>query len=216
MWQLFLDLFFPRRSLSGAEGEWVTDEERRRLTAHPVIEDTDTLRRRGIRHVDRLFAASTYADCPLLRKAIHSFKYGRIPTLDRELGRLVACAAPVADSAAVLCPVPLHWIRRFQRGFNQAERLAQVIAAERGMSVVPLLTRIRWTGSQMQRTRADRLTAMDGAFRCTSGRPPSHVILIDDLSTTGATLDACALALKEAGAACVEGWAIAHDHRRGG
>jgi len=215
MWQLFLDLFFPRRSLAGAEGEWITEQERRLLVAHPVIEETADLRRRGIHSLDRLIAASTYADSPLLKKAIRTFKYGRIAALDRELAQFLLKAVPVFSTSEqpVLCPVPLHWVRRFQRGFNQSELLARIVARERGLTVLPLLKRRRWTGSQMKRRRVDRLTAMDGAFCCTAEHPPSFVVLIDDLSTTGATLDECAKALKDAGVERVEGWVIAHDQR---
>ncbi|OIO54139.1 hypothetical protein AUJ46_03915 [Candidatus Peregrinibacteria bacterium CG1_02_54_53] len=214
MWQLFLDLFFPRRSLSGQEGEWITEDEQSKLVAHPVIEETADLRRRGIYSLDRLVAASTYANAPLLKKAIHTFKYVRIPSLDRELGNLLVRAIPTTEKTVVLCPVPLHWVRRFQRGFNQSDRLARSIALERGLPVLPLLKRFRWTGSQMKRTRTERLTGVANAFRCTTNCPLPHVVLIDDLSTTGATLDACARALKLAGVQRVEGWVIAHDHRR--
>jgi ComF family protein len=253
MWQLFLDLLFPRRSLSGAEGEWITEQERRKLVPHPVIEEIAELRRRGIRSLDRLVAASTYVDSPLLKKAIHTFKYGHVRWLDKELGRLIVQALTEIDHSfqitknnhgetlggsdgtrrwsrtfegrvgsregnrrlpsreIVLCPVPLHWIRLFQRGFNQSELLAHVVARERGLTVLPLLKRTRWTGSQMKRHRADRLTALDRAFHCTVDHAPRHVVLIDDLSTTGTTLAECAKALKQAGAEYVEGWVIAHD-----
>lgn len=211
MWQHFLDLFFPRRSLTGTEGEWITEEERRKLFPHPVVEETADLRRRGIRFLDRLVAASTYANSPLLKKAIHTFKYGRIPALDQELGHLIARAAAVTEGTPVLCPVPLHWLRRFQRGFNQSELLARVVSREWGLAVLPLLKRRRWTGSQMKRNRADRLTAMDGAFRCTRDHPPPYVVLIDDLSTTGTTLDRCAQTLKASGVQRVDAWVVAHD-----
>jgi len=215
MWQLFLDLFFPRRSLAGAEGEWITEQERRLLVAHPVIEETADLRRRGIHSLDRLVAAGTYADSPLLKKAIRTFKYGRIAALDRELAQFLLKAVPVfQDEHPVLCPVPLHWVRRFQRGFNQSERLTRLLAEARGLTMLSLLRRIRWTGSQAKRSRSDRLTAMGGAFKSTAEHPPSFVVLIDDLSTTGATLDECAKALKEAGVTRVEGWVIAHDRKR--
>jgi len=215
MWQLFLDLLFPRRSLKGEEGAWITEEERRALQPHPVVEELSDLRKRDIRFLDRLVAASTYADSPLLKKAIHMFKYGRIPALDRELGHLIASASTETEGTPVLCPVPLHWVRRFQRGFNQSQLLARIVASERGLPLQSLLKRRRWTGSQMKRTRAERLTGVTGAFCCTLDHSPPHVILIDDLSTTGTTLDACARALKEAGAQRVEAWVIAHDHRRG-
>ncbi|MDD4287362.1 MAG: hypothetical protein PHO20_04645 [Candidatus Peribacteraceae bacterium] len=256
MWQLFLDLLFPRRSLMGAEGEWITEQERSKLVPHPVIEETADLRRRGIHSLDRLVAASTYADSPLLKKAIHTFKYGHVRWLDKELARLIVQALAESDHSfqitknnhgetlggsdgtrrwsrtfegrvgsregnrrlpsreIVLCPVPLHWIRRFQRGFNQSELLARVVARERGLTVLPLLKRRRWTGSQMKRSRADRLTGVTGAFHCMADRPPQHVILIDDLSTTGATLEECAKTLKEAGVTRVDAWVIAHDQKR--
>lgn len=212
MWQTFLDLLFPRRSLTGVAGEWITEEERRHLASHPVTEDAAVLRKRGIRYLDRLTAASTYAECPLLKKAIRTFKYGRVRELDCELGRLIARVMPdQGEHPPVLCPVPLHWMRKFQRGFNQAERLARVVAREKGMSVALLLKRIRPTGAQAKRARAERLTAVAGAFRWSGGSPPQRVILIDDLSTTGATLNACAQALKDAGVSHVEAWVVAHD-----
>lgn len=231
MWQLLLDLLFPRRSLTGVAGEWITEEERRRLASHPMIEEAASLRRRGCTSLDRLVAASTYAECPLLKKAIHTFKYGRVRELDSALGRLIAKAVPSPlDSPSdrgragargegeregiALCPVPLHWMRRFQRGFNQSERLAEIVARERGLAVLPLLRRVRWTGSQAKRRRAERLTAVRDAFLCTAPNPPARVILIDDLSTTGATLESCARALKDAGVGRVEGWVIAHDQKR--
>ncbi len=112
--------------------------------------------------------------------------------------------------SAVLCPVPLHWSRKFQRGFNQAELLAKKVATSRGVTMKNLLKRVRPTGLQAWRKRAERFEAMQDTFRPAQSSVPEHVILIDDLSTTGATLDACAKALKEAGAKRVEGWVVAH------
>lgn len=212
MWNTFLDLFFPRRSLSGQEGEWITGEERRRLVSFPVVEETEQLRRRGMHFLDHLVAASTYRASPLLKKAIHSFKYGRVTGLDLELAALVLRCVPAGElSKPVLCPVPLHWTRQFARGFNQAERIARIVAAQQGTTMRHLLKRVRATGSQAKRHRAERLTALEGAFRCVVSDPPARVILVDDLSTTGATLDACAKALKEAGVKHVGAWVIAHD-----
>jgi ComF family protein len=213
MWNTFLDLFFPRRSLSGQEGEWITAAERRRLATFPVVEETEHLRKRGLRFLDHLLAASTYRASPLLKKAIHTFKYGRATGLDLELAALVLrCVPPGSEwSKPVLCPVPLHWTRQFARGFNQAERIARIVAEQQGYTMLHLLKRVRATGSQARRNRAERLTAVADAFRCVVSDPPARVILVDDLSTTGATLDACAKALKEAGVKHVGAWVIAHD-----
>jgi len=212
MWQTFLDFLFPRRSLRGTEGEWISTDEQSHLVSNPIIEETADLRRRGLTSLDRLVAASTYAHCPLLKKAIHTFKYCGVRALEGTLGHLIAQAASTVQSSdIVLCPVPLHWTRAFARGFNQAERLARIVACEKGMKVERLLKRIRATGSQAKRHRTERLTAVVGAFRWIGKVPPACVILIDDLSTTGATLDQCACALKNAGVERVEGWVIAHD-----
>jgi ComF family protein len=173
-----------------------------------VIEEEDVLRKRGLKHIDRIVAGSAYHECPLLQLAIHSYKYRRLPGLDEDLARLITKETP--DTSAVLCPVPLHWSRKFQRGFNQAELLAKKVATSKGVTMKNLLKRVRPTGHQAWRNRAERFEAMQDTFRSAHGTVPEHVILIDDLSTTGATLDACAKALKEAGAKKVEGWVVAH------
>jgi len=110
----------------------------------------------------------------------------------------------------VLCPVPLHWSRRFQRGFNQSQLLADAVGKEKGIEVRSLLARKKPTGFQSHRTRAQRLVSVRGAFACTTKIVPPFVVLIDDLATTGATLDSCASALKQSGARYVEAWVIAH------
>ena len=210
MWSSLLDIVFPRRSLTGREGEWITEEECRRLVSFPVREEEGLLRKRGIRSLDRLFAASTYASTPLLRKAIYTLKYGRIREIARDLAELIARFAPPTEvTRPVLCPVPLHWVRRFQRGFNQAELIAGEVGLQRRLSILPLLKRVRPTGTQTLRKREERLTALKAAFRFVGDVIPKNVILIDDLCTTGATLDECANTLKRAGVERVEGWVVA-------
>ncbi len=213
MWESLLDLVFPRTSLTGRRGEFITQEERRLLASHPVVEEAAALRARGLQSLDRVVAGSTYRGCPLLRKAIHTFKYRRIPWLQEDLARLIvqAAASPVPEPSPVLCPVPLHWTRQFERGFNQSILLAERVGKELGLSVAPLLRRVRPTGHQAWRGRGERFDAVRNAFRCTASHAPRHIVLIDDLSTTGATLEMCAKVLKSAGAEFVEGWVVAHD-----
>ena len=211
MFHIILDFFFPRASLSGMEGEWITEKECRELAVFPIIQTKEDLRRRNILHIDRLVAAAEYEDSALLKKAIHTLKYGRVPALAEQLGGMIARAAPGINllEQAVLCPVPLHWTRRFSRGFNQAELLAKAVSRHRGFPVHNLLRRARPTGHQAWRKREERWEALWGAFRVRGKDMPSFVILIDDLSTTGATLEECAGELKRAGVKRVEGWVIA-------
>lgn len=213
----FLDFLFPRYSLTGREGEWVTAEEGALLRSRPVVLEAPHLRMHGLRALDSIVAAADYRSAPLLRRAVHTFKYRRVPGLGKALGGMLTEASAMtwkedgAVEAPVLCPVPLHWSRRFTRGFNQAELLAEHVRRARGWPVVSLLRRVHATGHQARRNRPDRFAAMGGAFavRVRTAPPPPFVILVDDLSTTGATLDACAAALKAAGAERVEGLVIA-------
>lgn len=227
MLPILLDLLFPRRSITGEEGAWITESELLSLRCAPVILEAPLLQSHGLLYIDRLVASADYKQSPLLHRAIHMFKYKKARGAGEALGRILAEASVLCRTGKaekekpVLCPVPLHWIRKFSRGFNQSEILARAVAEARKWEVQHLLNRVKWTGSQVGRRRKTRLTAVRDAFRIRRGRGrvdtdkpgwngmPSHVILIDDLSTTGATLDACAKELKAAGAESVEGLVIA-------
>lgn len=209
MLSLFLDALFPKTSLTGGKGEWILEHERAQLRSFPVAESAEQLRAHGIRFLDRLVSGSNYRECPLLKNAIWTFKFKRIPALGSELASLLLSSHSLHSSHSfILVPVPLHWTRQFWRGFNQSEVLAHIVAEQTGIPMRSCLHRIRPTGFQSHRARRERLTALTGAFRAT-GSIPERVILIDDIATTGATLDACAKMLKEAGAQWVEGWVVA-------
>lgn len=98
-----------------------------------------------------------------------------------------------------LVPVPLHPARLRRRGFNQAERLAAALARRTGLEVDDCLVRGGARGTQMGRPRAERATAVVGAVGARR-RSPRWAVLVDDVTTTGATLAACAQALRQAGA----------------
>lgn len=183
--------------------------ERSQLRSFPIVLERSQLQKEGIAYLDRLVAGSGYAKNPLLKKAVWTMKFRRIPVLCEELSTLLLRAtAHINASHAVIVPVPLHWSRRFHRGFNQAELLANIVSEARCIPVTHLLKRVRPTGYQSHRRRIDRRSALHDAFRAYGSIPP-HIILIDDIATTGATLDACAAVLKQAGAQRVEGWVVA-------
>jgi|CXWL01.1.fsa_nt_gi ComF family protein len=211
MWQSVLDLVFPRFSLSAEEGEFVTKRELREMMTYPVRLESEELRKSGVQCLESLVAAVSYGSSPLLRRAVHLFKYQRVQSLSMPLSGLLASAAIYLpdDPDSVLCPVPLHWSREYVRGFNQSKLLAEGVAVECGWICMDLLRRKRPTGHQAHRSHDMRHAAMDQIFEVASLVLPSHVVLIDDIATTCSTLDACAKELKEHGVVRVDALVLA-------
>ncbi len=147
-----------------------------------------------------------------VRRAVHSMKYRRRRRVADALGDALAAsiAAPPADA---LIPVPLHAERMAERGFNQAEELARRLGGHWGLPVCAAgLARARDTGHQARLSRRERRDNVAGAFVWSGqGRPPARALLVDDVLTTGATLAACAEALRAAGAAEVGAVALARS-----
>ncbi|MBP7114401.1 MAG: hypothetical protein KBA40_03035, partial [Candidatus Peribacteraceae bacterium] len=160
MLDVLLDLLFPRRSLSGVEGSFVTKAERENLCLTPLLLTTEKLRSRGLRYLDAVASAGRYDDSEDLKKMILTYKYKCVPAfaddlanrMDEALNALLPAFGE--GSEPVLCPVPLHWVRRNERGFNQAEQLAVRIAKARDWKAEELLFRVRRTGHQAHRKRS--------------------------------------------------------------
>ena len=157
-----------------------------------------------------MLAMAAFAYAGPMRHALAALKYSGAsrlaPTLARAatpaLERLRAIAGP-----AVLVPVPVHRERRRERGYNQAELIARALGP-----TSPILERVRPTTKQHRLDRAARLANLRGAFRvaaCASVQ--STVIVVDDIITTTATMEACASALREAGVEAVYGFAVARE-----
>jgi len=140
-----------------------------------------------------------------LRAILHAFKYDACRSLSAGLGaRLRVAAADLLADADLVVPVPLHRSRRRRRGFNQARELA----ARLGVPMVDALRRTRATPSQTDLPADERHENMRNAFalRRWYARPKlqgRRIVLVDDVSTTGATLEACAEVVRAAGAADV-------------
>jgi ComF family protein len=144
------------------------------------------------------------------RSLVHGLKYSDRLDLAPMMGRWIGQAGrELLAEADALVPVPLHWRRLWARRFNQSAMLAATISAESGVPVAATaLERVKATAQQVGLTRAERAANIQGAFRVpdegkaeVAGR---RLILVDDVLTSGATVDGCARALLRAGAANVD------------
>ena len=162
----------------------------------------------------RARAAVRYDD--VARKLVHAFKYGDRLDLSPLLGRwMTRAGCELFDGADALVPVPLHWRRLAKRRYNQAAVLAHAIAKKHKLRVdTASLQRPRASISQgeMPSARA-RLKNVARAFTVSDAQKERirgrRILLVDDVLTTGATLNACAKALKRAGAASVSAVTLA-------
>ncbi len=147
-----------------------------------------------------------------LRKAIHRLKYQRDMALGEALaGHLVELVKTNGLEANAVAAVPLAKRRERERGYNQAALLARPLALSLGLDYLPAaLKRTRETASQVGLSIEERHLNVAGAFTAEAKSvKEKRIFLVDDVLTTGATLNAAAAALKEAGAACVIGLSIA-------
>lgn len=139
-------------------------------------------------------------------KLKHADRTDLAPLFARWLSR---AASELLDEADLVAPVPMHRTRLFQRRYNQAAEIARPLAMLSAAAYAPdLLRRKRDTGGQGGRSRRGRREAVRGAFHVRTEDAPRvagrRVLLVDDVLTTGATAEACAKALKAAGAAAVD------------
>ena len=223
-WSQVLDLFYPQRCV-GCQGfgTWLCEECMRLIprVEAPLctrcggeVEDPTsrlcTRCRAAPLRIERIRSAVYFEGT--LHKAVHKFKYKGVTALAEPLGRLMAeywSSHPMPVD--VLVPVPLHKNRLRRRGFNQAALLAHQLSREAHLEVdEQTLVRQRATASQIDLNPEQRKKNVHDAFQCTtSALANSRVLLIDDVCTTGATLEACAVALQDRGTQSVQALTLA-------
>ena len=224
LWGAALDLFYPPRCVACQRSDaWLCQPC---IDGSPRVEPPLCIRcggrrarplqrlcprcRRGASLIERT-RSPFYFEGPI-RTAIHKLKYDGVTALTGPLGGLLAdCWLTQSMSGDMIVPVALHRDRRRQRGFNQAALLARELSE---LVDVPVdeetLVRHRDTASQVGLDFGQRRDNVRDAFRCTrTGLRDERVVLVDDVLTSGATLEACAAALREAGVSRVQALTVA-------
>ena len=170
--------------------------------------------RRGMNGFDLAYSFGAYE--AELRNLIHLLKYQKIETLAKPLGDMLVRSLPLDRKFDLVAPMPLHWLRQLQRGFNQADFLAAPVAKRLNVPLVGALRRVKSTPRQAGLTNAKRRANVAGAFRANSRADlrGKRVLLVDDVLTTGATAGAAAAVLKKAGASHVTVLTLARVDRR--
>jgi len=153
---------------------------------------------------DRAYSALLYED--VLKELIHAFKYKRRISLSKLFARLLTefidNNPDIIEHIDLVTFVPLHNSRLREREFNQSKLLASKISDGFKIPLADTLDKIRSTRNQNELSRTERLVNLKGAFRIRRGGDTvrgRHILLVDDVLTTGATLNECARVLKAAG-----------------
>jgi len=151
-------------------------------------------------------AVAAYRGRGIVRQIVHEFKYGRHIHLRHLVARWLHAALDderlCGHRFDVVVPVPLHPARQRERGFNQASLLVELLSAQTAIPPKPLLERTRYTTTQTALDRSERMENLHNAFRLRKNANVRglRVLLVDDVLTTGSTLNECARVLKRAGA----------------
>ncbi len=221
---LFLDLLFPTHCIScGSEDTWF------------CLECSEKIQLKTTQHCPHcwcksaggktcpnciaktaltgLRVAASYEANPELAQIIKQFKYKFSEPLATTLGRLLTRTIRQTSytDERIVTFVPLHYKRQNWRGFNQAELLTDIVGKELELPIKSLLIRTRNTPPQAQLNRTDRLTNLENAFTTKPNIALQNktILLIDDIASTGSSLNECAKALKSAGAKTVWGLVLA-------
>jgi len=224
----FLDIFFPQECVGcGQAGTWFCEECFKKvilvnsptcpLCQQITLQGQFCSRCRPKTSLTGIMVAAYY-ESPL-KEAIHTYKYEYVQDLAKPLANLLInhlqkVSLPPGSGHLLVAPVPLHHSRLRQRGFNQAALLAQEVAKTFGLKYQEdILSRVRKTRPQIELSQKARQENVKGAFSCL--RPElvqgKNILLVDDVCTTGATLNECASELRKAQARQIWGLVLARQ-----
>ncbi|OGH69239.1 MAG: hypothetical protein A2754_04165 [Candidatus Magasanikbacteria bacterium RIFCSPHIGHO2_01_FULL_47_8] len=201
---LMKDVLFPIFCVEcHKEGEWWCENCRAKQVI-PLIQTQLNLSS----NLNLITALFPYQEGEIIAKLIHEFKYRYVRDL-ASLWRAILAKSNFQTSAILIVPVPLHSRRERDRGFNQAKIIADLLGDFLGIPVESKsLVRVRSTDQQAKLSKVAREENVRQAFAWQGASPPRLVLIVDDVYTTGATMQECARVLKEVGVSQVEGFVL--------
>jgi ComF family protein len=185
------------------------------VDSYPLDEhDLCTICRESLVNFDAAYSFGSYEGA--LRRLIHLFKYAKVESLALPLSRLLLRAMPIDERFDLVIAMPMHWRKRWERGFNQAELLAKPVAKRCRLKLSNNLRRKRYTKAQAGLTEPQRRENLKDSFCVRSAHQIAgkRILLVDDVFTTGATLRSAAEVLKGAGAIHVTALTLARVDQR--
>lgn len=218
------DIIFPKKCINcKKEGSYLCEDCLSLIEINPFtyclcekMEKRSSCEKCKNRNLDKIFSAASFNN-RIVKEAIHKLKYNYIEELSAPLAILVlshlqAVNCPI-DKNFIISPVPMHIKKEKRRGFNQSEKIAKLISESTGIPLSASLIKIKETRPQMELNKEERSQNIKGCFAVKNGEEFKNktVLLLDDLYTTGNTMDECAKVLKENGAKEVWGLSVARE-----
>lgn len=147
-----------------------------------------------------MYAYSAYAFEEPVRSIIHNFKYKSVHSMARWMAEeQVKATEKYEKEFDLIVPVPIHFLRRLERGYNQSEKLSKEMSKLTGIPFENALKRIRHTPKQSRADKEERHRRLKGAFIAVKDVKGKKILLVDDVITTGSTMIECVHALQKAG-----------------
>lgn len=222
------DIIFPKKCINcGREGSYLCEDCLSLIPINPfeycLCERMEKRSRCDYcknRNLDRIMSATDFND-RIVKKAIHKLKYGCIESLSAPLAFLVLSHLEAIncqiDKNFVIIPVPMHIKKKRRRGFNQSEEIARLISKTTTIPLSTTLIKIKETKPQMELNRNERIENIKDCFAINNKEEIKNkiILLLDDVYTTGTTMNECAKVLKENGAKEVWGLTVAREIQLG-
>lgn len=221
----FWDIIFPKKCINcKREGSYLCEDCLSLVEINPHryclcerLEKKDKCENCKEKKLDKILSAASFNN-KIVKEAVHKFKYGYIKELARPLSLLILIHLQTInadiDKSFVFVPIPLSDKKKRRRGFNQSEEMGKVLSEATGIPLFSdALVKIKETKPQMELKRKERIENLKNCFKIKNKENIENktVLLLDDVYTTGATMEECSKILKQSGAEKVWGITVARE-----